>query len=514
MTTRARRSSLVARRRRVRRRRARSQAPTRRADDDDEQRRSRPSARPTMCIDQEIADRLAIKRKRRGAVDRLFVKQGRHEITIGGGYYDERSALAARTSSAASYTYHMTDETAVEFARLVHARERRHHPRARGQARRRARPTPTRAMIFAESLLVWSPVYGKLRLGGTIVHFDLHADVGVGVIDSKTSRGAAGVVGFGIRLFMGQAVAFRIDARNRTFRQELLDERFLVNDSAITAGPLGVPAVPQLSAGDRRCSRSSRRMDRCCVPRRSRSPRRRPTHAEGTTPPNADRPKPSRAADTNGSAGRAAEPGGRAGGDAPHRRRRRRRRQRGRRPPATTTEPRRADEPDVDSLRQEYLSLRDELFKSRARANAVASQLYSTRDHDQASRGTRARYYGVAKAIDPARRRDRLRGHRRRDRDRRRRAVRRLRRAGPPPRDVPRRGDRQGRRLVHVVDRVAGRRQGGRAARTSSSRRRRTTAATSRTSGRASEHGSYGARHRRRGEDGRARGEADGERKK
>src|SRR5436190_1312374 len=40
-----------------------------------------------MCIDQEIADRLAIKRKRRGAVDRVFVKQGRHEVSAGGGYY-------------------------------------------------------------------------------------------------------------------------------------------------------------------------------------------------------------------------------------------------------------------------------------------------------------------------------------------------------------------------------------------------------------------------------------------
>jgi hypothetical protein len=55
------------------------------------------------------------------------------------------------------------------------------------------------------------------------------------VIDSKTSRGAAGVVGFGIRLFLGQAMAFRIDTRNRTFRQDLLEERFLVNDVAITA---------------------------------------------------------------------------------------------------------------------------------------------------------------------------------------------------------------------------------------------------------------------------------------
>jgi hypothetical protein len=73
-------------------------------------------------------------------------------------------------------------------------------------------------------------------LGGSIVHFDLHTDLGVGVVDSGTARGAAGVLGFGIKLFMGETFAFRIDARNRTFRQQLLDERFLVNDTAVTAG--------------------------------------------------------------------------------------------------------------------------------------------------------------------------------------------------------------------------------------------------------------------------------------
>jgi outer membrane beta-barrel protein len=187
-----------------------------------------------MCIDQEIADRLAIKRKRRGAVDRLFVKQGRHEITAAGGYYAS-DLLSGTYLVGGSYTYHMTDETAVEFAGwwthanadLIRALE----------DKRGVVLTETYArMIFAESLLVWSPVYGKLRLGGSIIHFDLHADIGVGVIDSKTSRGAAGVLGFGIRLFAGQAVAFRIDARNRTFRQDLLEERFLVNDAALTAG--------------------------------------------------------------------------------------------------------------------------------------------------------------------------------------------------------------------------------------------------------------------------------------
>jgi hypothetical protein len=54
-------------------------------------------------------------------------------------------------------------------------------------------------------------------------------------------------------------------------------------------------------------------------------------------------------------------------------------------------------EVDVDALRQEYLSLRDELFKSRARANAVASQLYSTRMTIKFTWGS-ARHYGVSKA--------------------------------------------------------------------------------------------------------------------
>jgi hypothetical protein len=64
----------------------------------------------------------------------------------------------------------------------------------------------------------------------------------------------------------------------------------------------------------------------------------------------------------------------------------------------TKTEPSKDDkEPDVDSLRQEYLSLRDELFKSRARANAVASQLYSTRITIKLTWAS-GRYYGVSRA--------------------------------------------------------------------------------------------------------------------
>jgi len=52
---------------------------------------------------------------------------------------------------------------------------------------------------------------------------------------------------------------------------------------------------------------------------------------------------------------------------------------------------------NVDSLRQEYLSLRDELFKSRARANLIASQLYSTRVTIKLTYTT-GRFYNPGKA--------------------------------------------------------------------------------------------------------------------
>lgn len=61
--------------------------------------------------------------------------------------------------------------------------------------------------------------------------------------------------------------------------------------------------------------------------------------------------------------------------------------------PETTSEP----APDVDALRQEYLALRDELFRSRARVSTVASQLYSTRIQIKLTYTT-GRYYNPQKA--------------------------------------------------------------------------------------------------------------------
>src|SRR5690606_34310484 len=75
--------------------------------------------RPTaICIDQEIADRLAVKRKRRKVVDRLFVKQARHELSLVGGAYVS-DLFSSTYALGASYTYHMTENTAVEMSAVV-----------------------------------------------------------------------------------------------------------------------------------------------------------------------------------------------------------------------------------------------------------------------------------------------------------------------------------------------------------------------------------------------------------
>ena len=56
-----------------------------------------------------------------------------------------------------------------------------------------------------------------------------------------------------------------------------------------------------------------------------------------------------------------------------------------------------SDTGDIDSLRQEYLQLRDELFRSKARAATVASAMYSTRIRVNLTYGS-GRYYSVTRA--------------------------------------------------------------------------------------------------------------------
>lgn len=186
------------------------------------------------CIDEELAEKAAFKRKRRGRVPRDFVKAQRHEISAQGGYFVS-DLYSATYILGGSYTYHMTEDTAVEASGwYTHAKADVVRAIEDGRATT-LRDTYATTTFFASSLL-WYPFHGKLQLGGSVVHFDLHLNAGVGVVDSPTSRGVTGIGGIGIKLFGGSAFAFRIDLRDLVYKQELLMETFIVNDLSLTAG--------------------------------------------------------------------------------------------------------------------------------------------------------------------------------------------------------------------------------------------------------------------------------------
>lgn len=187
-----------------------------------------------ICVDQELMDKLSLARKRRGADPRDFVKARRHELSTMGGYYVS-DLFSATWVAGGAYSYHMTEELAVEAA-FSYTHADADLARAIEDGRAVVVRDVYAPIYFLSSALVWSPLHGKLRFGGSIVHFDLHLDAGVGVVDSQTSRGAAGIGGLGIKLFAGRAIGFRIDVRDHVYQQELLERRFLVNDLSITAG--------------------------------------------------------------------------------------------------------------------------------------------------------------------------------------------------------------------------------------------------------------------------------------
>jgi outer membrane beta-barrel protein len=83
---------------------------------------------------------------------------------------------------------------------------------------------------------VFSPLHAKLQSGGSIVHFDVSATIGAGVVDSALSSGVAGNAGVGFTFFLGRALTIHLDVRDYVYRQQLLARKVIVNDLSATVG--------------------------------------------------------------------------------------------------------------------------------------------------------------------------------------------------------------------------------------------------------------------------------------
>jgi outer membrane beta-barrel protein len=194
---------------------------------------SQGSANGDACIDENIKADLFAKRKLRTTRDRLFQQTNRHEVMFQGGYYVS-DIFDGTYILGLAYAYHMTEDLAVEaagsYTRLASSGgpELERTFAVLGHNSRRE--------LLFDADLIWSLAHGKMRIGGAIDHFDLYLAGGAGLIDSVLSNDIAGNGGFGLKFFLGRAVALRVDVRDYVYRQQLLSRKLFVNDVTTTLG--------------------------------------------------------------------------------------------------------------------------------------------------------------------------------------------------------------------------------------------------------------------------------------
>jgi outer membrane beta-barrel protein len=193
------------------------------------------SAAQADCVDEKLKAELIAKKRGRRTDQRDFVKSARHELTVLGGYYVS-DLLDGTFIVGAAYTYHLTEDVGVEasfgFSQV------RSSVAARLEMERGVAVLPKEDRVYlAFTDLVWSPIHGKMRFfADSIVHFDIHGAVGVGIIDNATSLGAAGQFGLGAKVLLGKSWAIRLDVRDHLYKQQVLQVSQYVQDFSLTLG--------------------------------------------------------------------------------------------------------------------------------------------------------------------------------------------------------------------------------------------------------------------------------------
>lgn len=187
------------------------------------------------CVDPVEKARLIAKKRGRRADERDFVKQGRHELSAQGGYYVS-DLLDGTYVVGGAYTYHLTEDAGVE-ASVAYSRVRSSVAARLERDRAVMVLPPEDRVLLIFTNLVWSPLHGKMQIfSGTILHFDLLATIGVGIIDNSTSFGVGGQAGLGAKVFLSRSWALRLDVRDHVYRQQVLAVRQYVQDISLTAG--------------------------------------------------------------------------------------------------------------------------------------------------------------------------------------------------------------------------------------------------------------------------------------
>ena len=199
-----------------------------------------PRAASAQCVDEALREQLIGQRAYRGVVPRLFQKSLRHELSALGGWYSGDLSDGAPVYGGA-YTFHFTEDLGLEasYLRTKQSFELLEAVNDRRQGLVDIVEVEENPIQFFLGHLVWSLAYGKVRwLGGAIGRFDFYLALGGGATVEPGDLGLTGSAGFGMKFYMTEWLALRLDVRDHVREQKRvqLGVEKIVNDISAMGG--------------------------------------------------------------------------------------------------------------------------------------------------------------------------------------------------------------------------------------------------------------------------------------
>lgn len=199
-----------------------------------------PRAARAQCVDEALKQQLVGERAYRGVVPRKFQKALRHELSPMGGWFAGDLSDGAPAYGGA-YTFHFTEDLGLEasYLRSRQSFELLGAVIARQQGLVGLVEAEENPVQFFMGHVMWTLAYGKVRwMGGAISRYDFYLSLGGGATVEPGDIGLTGSGGFGMKFFLTQWLALRLDVRDMVHEQKrvALGVEKIVNDITATGG--------------------------------------------------------------------------------------------------------------------------------------------------------------------------------------------------------------------------------------------------------------------------------------
>jgi outer membrane beta-barrel protein len=189
-----------------------------------------PSTTRIACLDDTSDD----GSPRKGVQKRDFIKRHRFELGALGGFYAS-DLLSSTYTFGGSLAFFPSEDLGVEaLVTYLPMRFRIEEPFTGFDRQRRFSGG---AALQAMGALLFSPVHAKFKVSETnILHGDLFLLAGAGRTFHDTVQGLSWQGGGGMRVYLGNHLAFRLDVRDFIVPQEVLGRGRITHNLTILAG--------------------------------------------------------------------------------------------------------------------------------------------------------------------------------------------------------------------------------------------------------------------------------------